>query len=290
MIRLQKVAVVMAAAVMMVGLAAGLVACAPPGPLPALTSSSPTPPPSSPSPSPSASTPRVLRPAGLVAARATAHSITVRWSQPPTGPLPNEYLIMSNGTVAGSVAGTVTSYRQGGLTPATTYHYRVVAIRGGVRSPQSAVVTMRTATPPLSQALLQGAWNVYAKNIGHGWRSRGGSLYWTLRPVCAAGVCDVRLHQKDRRFSVGLTLTHAGAAYEGQGAITSYRCGPAGRTISDPITVAVRVRVTAAAGKHKVWAATALRGTMVVTSRYVSSATFYCSASTLKADLTGTPA
>jgi Fibronectin type III domain len=105
-------AVLLLAAVVVLGLAAGLVVWAPW-----------TPPP-------------VLRPAGLAAGPSTANSIAFRWSRPPTGPLPDKYLVLRSGTVAGSVAGAATSYRQAGLTPATTYQYRVVAVRGGKRSPQ----------------------------------------------------------------------------------------------------------------------------------------------------------
>ena len=118
--------------------------------------------------------PPVLRPAGLAAGPATANSITFRWSRPATGPLPDKYLILSDGTVAGSVAGTVTSYRQAGLTPASAYQYRVVAVRDGKRSVRSALLTVRTLTPPISQARLQGSWNVYAKNAGPGLAARAG--------------------------------------------------------------------------------------------------------------------
>ena len=124
--------------------------------------------------------PPVLRPAGLVARPSTADTITFRWSNPPTGPLPDKYLILSNSTVAGSVAGTVTSYRQPRQTPATAYQYRVVAVRGGKRSPQSAVLAVRTLTPPLSQARLQGPWDVYVKNIRSAPGSRNGTLMWDL--------------------------------------------------------------------------------------------------------------
>ena len=51
-----------------------------------------------------------------------------------------------------------------------------------------------------------------------------------------------------------------------------------------------RIRVTTAAGQNQLWAASSLTGTMVGTSQYVSSATFYCPAVTVKASLTGTPA
>src|SRR5262252_7359295 len=120
--------------------------------------------------------PPVLRPAGLTAGPSTANSITFRWARPATGPLPDKYLILSDGRTAGTVAGTVTSYRKAGLTPASTYQYRVVAIRDGKRSPRSASLAVNTLIPPMSQARLQGLWNVYAKNLTHLPGNRSGTL------------------------------------------------------------------------------------------------------------------
>jgi hypothetical protein len=234
--------------------------------------------------------PPVLRPAGLVAGPSTADSITFRWSNPPTGPLPDKYVILSNGTVAGSVAGTVTSYRQARLTPATAYQYRVLAVRGGKRSPQSAVLAVRTLTPPLSQARLQGSWNVYVKHIRGAPGSRNGTLLWEFIPSCAAGACDVTVHVKEGRHAYKMTLTRVGAVYRGHAGVDFIRCGPAGNSIPDLATLKFRMRVTAAAGQSQVWAATSLAGTLVGTFRYVSSAAFYCPASTFKASLAGTPA
>lgn len=253
------------AAVVVLGLAAGLVVWAPW-----------TPPP-------------VLRPSGLVAGPSTANSIAFHWSRPPTGPLPDKYLVLSSGTVAGSVAGTATSYRQPGLTPATTYQYRVVAVRGGKRSPQSALLTVSTLTPPISQARLQGSWQVYAKNIRPARGGRNGYISWQLSPVCAAGPCDVMLHAKDGKYSFRMKLTRAAAAYVGQAVANLGPCGSGASSIPDPTTLKIRIRVTKAAGKNQVWAATSLAGTMVGTSQYVSTAAFYCTASTFKASLAGTP-
>src|SRR5215813_5375706 len=128
--------------------------------------------------------PPVFRPTGLVAGPSTANSIAFHWSRPPTGPLPDKYLILGGGTVVGSVAGTVTSYRPAGLTPATTYQYRVVAVRGRKRSRQSALLTVRTLTPPISQARLQGSWGVHAKTIGPAPPGRrSGYMTWQLSPA-----------------------------------------------------------------------------------------------------------
>ena len=57
---------------------------------------------------------------------------------------------------AGLVAGRFTSCRQAGLTPASSYQYRVMAVLGRKRSPQSAILPLSTLTLPISHARLQG--------------------------------------------------------------------------------------------------------------------------------------
>jgi hypothetical protein len=230
----------------------------------------------------------VLRPAGLVATPSTANSITFRWARPATGPLPDKYLILSDGRLAGTIAGTATSYRQAGLTPASTYQYRVVAVRGGKRSPQSAALAVSTLIPPMSQGRLQGPWNVYAKNT-HPKRGRNGTLFWDFIPACAAGACDLVAHVKSGKHSFKLTLTRAGAVYRGHAVANFGSCGPRGNSIPDPATLKFRVRVTDAVGEGQIWTATKLAGTMAGAYKYVSSATFYCPASSFKATLSGTP-
>src|SRR5438552_64786 len=101
--------------------------------------------------------PPLLRPAGLTAGPSTTSSVTFRWSRPATGPPPERYVILHDGQVAGSVPGTVTSYRGTGLAPATAYRYRVAAERGGHRSALSPVIVVTTAAPPVPAARLQGA-------------------------------------------------------------------------------------------------------------------------------------
>jgi hypothetical protein len=254
-------------AVVVAGLTAGLVVWAPWTP--------PPPPP-------------VLRPGGLAAAPSTANAITFHWARPATGPLPDKYVILSDGRQAGTVAGTVTSYRQAGLTPANTYQYRVVAMRGGKRSHQSALLAVSTLTPPMSQGRLQALWNVYAKNI-HPKHDRSGTLFWDFIPACAASTCGVVAHVKDGKHSFKLTLTRAGAVYRGHATANFGGCGPRGNKIPDPASLKVRIRVTDAVGKGQVWTATKLAGTMAGAYKYVSSATFYCPASSFKATLRGTP-
>lgn len=255
------------AAVVVLGLAAGLVVWAPWIP------------------------PPVLRPAGLKAGPATATSVTLRWSRPPTGPLPDKYLIWSSGTMTGSAAGTATSYRQRGLTPASTYYYRVVAVRDGKHSPASAVLTLSTFTPPVSQARLQDAWHITARNtyIKNFTVKHGRKLFWTFTPACATGPCDVTLKgQIDNVRYVSIKLTRRGAVYQGQAVDHSVPCGSGATSIPDPLTLKVRIHVTAAAAEGQAWVAGSWRGTLTATSPYVSSATFYCAAGTITTTLKAT--
>jgi hypothetical protein len=98
------------------------------------------------------------------------------------------------------------------------------------------------------------------------------------------------VHEENGRHLVKLKLTRSGAIYRGRARDTFTRCGPAHNTIADPTTVKYRVRITAAAGEQQAWAATSLAGTMVGTTKYVSSATIYCPAVTFKASLSGSRA
>ena len=99
--------------------------------------------------------PPLLRPAGLTAGPSTTGSVALHWSRPATGPAPDSYVILRGGQVIGSVRGTVTFYRQGGLAPATAYRYQVAAVRGGKRSAPSSALVVSTATPHSHRVVLR---------------------------------------------------------------------------------------------------------------------------------------
>jgi Fibronectin type III domain len=263
--RRRRWALLALAAVLVAGLVAGLVVWAPW-----------TPPP-------------VLRPAGLVAGPSAATSVTFRWSPPRTGPPPDQYLIMNaGGAKIGSVAGTVTSYRQTGLNPATPYQYSVVAVRGGKRSPASAPLTVSTITPPIAQARLQGSWNVYIQNVRPKRGGQNGSLTWQFSPACTAGACAVTLRGGDGVHRFTMKLARAGASYAGQTKTLLYPCGSGASAINSPATLKIRIHITKAIGANQIWAAASWDGTMVGIYPYISSATFYCPSTSFKASLTGT--
>jgi len=189
-----------------------------------------------------------------------------------------------------SVGGKVTSYRKAGLTPSSTYVYHVVAVRAGKRSPPSAALSVNTVTPPISQARLQGGWQVYGKNLVGAPSSDDGYMTWQLMPVCVAGACDVMVHVTSTHLSFKLRLAHAGSAYKGQTVANVGPCGTGANSFPDPTTVTIQIRVKTALGKDQQWVAASFTGTMVWISKYVSSGAYYCLASYLKASLNGAPA
>jgi hypothetical protein len=236
--------------------------------------------------------PPLLRPTGLAAGPSTTSSVAFHWSDPPTGPLPDKYLIMDNGAVIGSVPGTVTSYRTTGLAPDTSYQYRVVAERGGKRSARSALLEVRTAIPPLSAARWTGPWTVDAK-ITQGRSTIHGAKRWTgtwlARPRCATGPCSVRLSVAMNGHSFKVTMARAGAVYRGRAQAHVFPCGTG--TSSFPIrsTLTIRIALTAADVSNQAWLATAWRGSMTVVSPYTASGNYYCPAARQTIALTGSP-
>ena len=234
--------------------------------------------------------PPLLRPTGLTAGQSTTSSVTLSWSRPATGPPPSRYVILHDGRVAGSVPGTVTSYRATGLAPATAYRYRLAAERGGQRSAPSAVIVVTTATPPVSAARLQGQWTVGIKLTGGaggltGPRSRDET--WQATPKCAAGPCDVRLSGGLNGYVFKTTLTRAGAVYQGKIAGNVFPCGPKSKSFPIRSTVRIRITVATARVEDSQWTAGSWAGHMVVTAPYTASGNFFCPASRQVASLTG---
>ena len=165
----------------------------------------------------------------------------------------------------------------------------MVAVRGGKRSRQSAPLTVHTLTAPVSQARLQGSWQVYAKKSSSAPGGTSGYLTWELSPSCAVGPCDVTVSVTGGgSFSFTMRLARTGAVYRGRALAGGERCGSGAGSIPDPATVKIEIRAATAVGQIQAWAATSFSGTMVVTYQYVSSAAGSCAAATFKSFLAGT--
>jgi hypothetical protein len=234
--------------------------------------------------------PPLLRPAGLAAGSSTSTSVAFHWSGPPTGPVPDKYVIMNGSTVVGTVRGTVTSFRSIGLNPATGYQYRVVAERGGKRSAPSSPLTVRTTTPPLTAARWQGPWFVTVKIVRGGAALRGPRPLkwiepWQISPRCSAGPCAVHVTGSFNRHRFRVTLTRAGDVYTGKTSANSFRCGPRSSAIQVPTTLRFRVALTSAQGTSGAWVASGMTGTIAASAAYTTTSTFYCNAFHLTASL-----
>ena len=236
--------------------------------------------------------PPLLRPTGLTAGSLTTDSVAFHWSSPATGPLPDKYLILYNGEVIGSVPGTVTSYRTTGLAPDTPYQYRVAAERGGKRSAPSSVLTMHTATPPVSAARWQGSWTVTAK-ITHGSSTINGPKHftetWLASPQCATGPCSVRLSVSINGHSFKVTMARAGAVYRGKTTKNIFPCGTGSNSVPVKSGLTIRVKLTKAQVENEAWTAAAWHGIAQVSSPYTASGNFYCPAAHQTIALTGGP-
>ena len=79
----------------------------------------------------------VQRPAGLTADQRGTTSISLGWSSPASGPLPDKYVILRDGAVTATVPGNQDHFNDAGLAPATTYNFQIIAYRGTTRSQPS---------------------------------------------------------------------------------------------------------------------------------------------------------
>jgi hypothetical protein len=236
--------------------------------------------------------PPLLKPAGLSAGTLTTDSVAFHWSNPPTGPLPDKYLILNNGKVIGTVAGTVTSYEAKGLAPDTPYQYRIVAERGGKRSVKSSVIMLRTAIPPISAARWQGTWTVSAK-FTHGANTIHGATSftdtWQASPSCTTGPCDVRLSVTLNGHSFKLTLARNGARYKGTIQRNVFPCGSGSTQFAVRSTLTFRISMTTAQVTGGAWLATAWNGSIAVNSPYTAQGNLYCPSAHQALSITGGP-
>ena len=216
--------------------------------------------------SPARSAPPVLSPVGLIADSSTNTSVTISWLPPPKGPLPGGYLIMQGSVLVGSVPGTVTTYRETGLDPDTSYNYQVIAVRGSHRSRPSSLTSVSTRIPPLTASVLTGAWTVRYKDVA--WYSLNftpklSADYWTFTPQCATGPCSVKLVGAFQGWTFRTTLHRHGAVYKGTATNTKYLwCGSPSNVDVSYLTFQIKMRSAETVGAQ--WMAASWTGTMVL--------------------------
>jgi len=233
-------------------------------------------------------------PAAVRAQSLTSTSVLVQWAQPTTGASVDSYLIRRDGVQVGSVLGRVTSYQDKGLAPATAYRYSVVAVSGTVRSVPSPALVVKTLTPPLSSARLEGLWTVDAKviksnyididgksNMGHAETDS-----WQFVPTCAVGACDVVVSGDWYGTPFKATLTHAGAVYMGTTKASITSCGPSSIPVQDTLTIQMTVKNAGAS--DQIWSASSWVGTLEDYSPAIGVGADSCSAASFTASVSST--
>jgi hypothetical protein len=104
-----------------------------------------------------------VAPAAVHAHSPTATSVLVSWAPSQGGATVDRYLILRDGKQVGSVAASQTSYTDNGLTPGTAHRYTVVAASGTQRSTPSRATSVTTITPsPVGLTVGQQTWTTVA--------------------------------------------------------------------------------------------------------------------------------
>ena len=232
-------------------------------------------------------------PSAVRAQSPTATSVLVQWAPSTAGPTVDRYLILRNKVQVGSVPRATTAYQDQGLVPATAYSYSVVAMSGDVRSAPSPVLVVKTLTPPISDARLQGSWTVDSKVV----KSSGGTPKvgeteqntWQLAPKCTAGPCAVVVSAGFGSHPFTVTLTRAGAVYSGTTKAHISHCGnpPDEKAVVDSVTL--RITVNQAAVGNRAWTATSWVGTLGYSSPYTAAGDGYCDPQSIGFTLTAVP-
>src|SRR6516164_4240439 len=132
--RRRKTWIIVLSAVVVVGLAVGLIVWAPWHKVP-------------------------VAPAAVDAQSPTATSVLVSWTPSKGGATIDHYLIVRDGKQVGSVAASQTSYTDDGLAPGTAHLYTIVAASGTQRSSPSLAIKVTTLAPsPVGLAVGQKTW------------------------------------------------------------------------------------------------------------------------------------
>ncbi len=233
-------------------------------------------------------------PVGLAAVTTTWTTVVFHWSRPPDSPVPDGYVISSNGTSltlpgTATLPGTVTSFTAAGLDPATDYKFQVAATWGGQQSGLSSALTVTTMAPPLN-----GDVTVHVKTLstpGGGASLKVGQTWtesWTFTATCTAKGCTLKANAQFgppdyTAHSFTVNLTSSGAAYTGSAKADITTCG----SVNLHNTVTVRIAANKGAVDNGAWKSWA--GTMLLSAPYTDiGGGTYCPTQSWNFALSGT--
>jgi serine/threonine protein kinase len=211
--------------------------------------------------------PAPAQPARLTVSGRTPQSVELVWSGPAAGLVPDGYEIIRDGDVAASVPGSTTNYKDTGLDPGTTYHFSVIAVRDGKKSPPSRTITVKTITPSLSDALLLWTGGVGSKvtvantpNYNYWHAGQTWTDDWTFNPECPSGACRVELDGDIDGINFNnLSLSPRGADYSGSVALDKvWSCATSSNHTDS--TLHIKLTIKSASGAAGVWTAQSFAG------------------------------
>jgi hypothetical protein len=251
---LGRVGLIIAIVVLLFGAAAGVYL--------ALSGGSSETPVARPSPTPVPS-PSLLPPESLTAT-AEPFAVTITWTQQAGQPPVESYEIYRNNTLVDEVPGTSTTYQDSGVTPGKRYTYELKA-KAGTLQTSAISVEVTTPTPAVSEARLEGDYNVKLKVVSSsGFRSIStkATAGWQFKPKCKAGPCKVVMSDLSEK-SLKLTLDRKGPKYSGDDPSAIFgTCN--GKPI--PSSTTIDLTVTKAKGLSGEWIATRFTGTISYTT------------------------
>jgi serine/threonine protein kinase len=222
--------------------------------------------------------PPVLPPAQFTSDTQTANSVTLDWSNPASGPLPDKYVILQNGATAATVPGDVNHYQDNNLSPATKYDFRIIAYRGSVQSKSSPDLPVATQTPPLSAAVLDSTTKVTetlnSGGSGVTWTINGdkeadGDTWqdsWVFTSSCTTGPCPATLTGAVNGIDFTANLTASGnGGYAGTADVNNYwYCGTDTTNYTDS-ELAIQLTPVTAGPSGTRWAVSKFSGSMTWT-------------------------
>jgi len=215
----------------------------------------------SPTDSPQALVPQPPATPSDLGARAEPLAVELRWSADTTaGPIEG-FTIYRNGTEIGTVAGLASGrFVDDDALPLVRYVYSVAAFGQDAIASEPAEVRVRTPAAPLSDARLEGTFDVKLREVStFGYTTSGGDTTggWTFTPRCGRGSCDVKVAQVFRG-SRSVTMERRSARYRARGSgQLGVRCGGTPSTS----TFTIDVEVTKAKTVDGAWHAVAIAGT-----------------------------
>lgn len=233
-------------------------------------------------------------PGKLKAADRGNTSVTLDWARPADAAKPDSYVVYRDGKQVEVVDGQKTSFKDRGLAPATQYKYTVASLWGARESDATPTLKVRTNTPALSAARLDGDMDITVKMVrtpGGDWPKNGKTWkeYWTFSPKCNAGACDVvaNADMVPEGFTAApfkISLNKSGATYSGTKRTNITSC----RKKKVTNTVVMKLKVKKADVVNGEWMALAVAGTVVIKSPYTKAdGTYYCPAQQVNTAVTG---